>query len=105
MRETDPLAVLEATALEDACLTLEQIASACASSPDWVIHRVEEGVLSCTVTTVAAWRFSGRDLARARRIRALERDFDASPELAGLVADLQEEIAALRRRLRRAGLD
>jgi chaperone modulatory protein CbpM len=105
MRETDPLTVLEATALEDACLSLEQLASACASTPDWVIHRVEEGILSCATTTVAAWRFSSRDLDRARRVRALERDFDASPELAALVADLQEEIAALRRRLRRAGLD
>jgi chaperone modulatory protein CbpM len=33
-----------------------------------------------------------------------ERDFEAGPELAALVADLMEEIEALRARLQRAGL-
>jgi chaperone modulatory protein CbpM len=35
----------------------------------------------------------------------LERDFDAVPELAALVADLVDEIETLRARLRRVGLD
>ena len=50
------------------------------------------------------WRFSSADLARARRMRQLERDFEADPELAALVADLLEEVADMRARLRRAGL-
>jgi chaperone modulatory protein CbpM len=33
-------------------------------------------------------------------MRRIERDFDAAPELAALVADLIEEIEALRARLR-----
>jgi chaperone modulatory protein CbpM len=33
----------------------------------------------------------------------LERDFDAVPELAALVLDLEDEVAALRARLRRLG--
>jgi chaperone modulatory protein CbpM len=37
-------------------------------------------------------------------MRQLERDFDAVPELAALVADLLEEMDTLRARLRRAGL-
>jgi chaperone modulatory protein CbpM len=36
-------------------------------------------------------------------MRQLERDFDAVPELAALVADLLEEVDDLRGRLRRAG--
>jgi chaperone modulatory protein CbpM len=36
-------------------------------------------------------------------MRRVERDFDAVPELAALVADLQEEIRHLRARLRQAG--
>jgi chaperone modulatory protein CbpM len=39
-----------------------------------------------------------------RQLRAPERDFDAVPELAALVADLLEEIHTLRGRLHRAGL-
>jgi chaperone modulatory protein CbpM len=50
------------------------------------------------------WPFSGSALQRARRLRGLERDFDANPELAGLATDLFEELERLRARLRRAGL-
>ncbi len=50
------------------------------------------------------WRFTSRDLVRARHIHSMERDFDAVPELAGLVADLLDEVEGLRARLRRAGL-
>jgi chaperone modulatory protein CbpM len=42
---------------------------------------------------------------RARRMRQLERDFDAIPELAALVADLLEEMETLRQKLRCAGLE
>lgn len=96
--------VLAAAALEEACLTLEQLAVACAVSPEWVVRHVEEGILSCSGTSQLAWRFTSLELARARHVRALERDFDAGPELAGLVADLQDEIERLRARLRRAGM-
>ncbi|WP_281505704.1 hypothetical protein [Aromatoleum buckelii] len=39
-----------------------------------------------------------------RRVRELERAFDADPELAAIVADLVDEVEQLRARLRRAGL-
>ena len=47
-----------------------------------------------------AWRFTSVHVRRARAMRRIERDFDAVPELAALVADLIEEIEALRARLR-----
>jgi chaperone modulatory protein CbpM len=90
--------------LEEACLTLEQLAKACSVDAEWVVRHVEEGMLEGARTSATEWRFSGRDLWRARNIHALERDFDAVPELAALVADLLEELEALRTRLRRAGL-
>jgi chaperone modulatory protein CbpM len=96
--------ILAAAILEDACLTLEELASACAVSPDWVIRHVEEGILSSRGATVVEWRFTGGDLVRARHIHAIERDFEATPELAGLVADLLDEMDRLRARLRKAGL-
>ncbi|MGH8767413.1 MAG: MerR family transcriptional regulator, partial [Burkholderiales bacterium] len=49
-------------------------------------------------------RFVSADLARARRLAALERDFDANQELAALVVDLIEEVGRLRAQLRAAGL-
>jgi chaperone modulatory protein CbpM len=97
--------VLIGVVLEDACLTLEQFSCVCAVRSDWVIERVREGHLAASDEAPAAWRFGSRDLARARQLLRIERDFDAVPELAALVADLVEELEDLRARLRCAGLD
>ena len=48
--------------------------------------------------------FSEGVVQRVRRMQALQRDFDAVPELAALAADLTEELDLLRARLRDAGL-
>jgi chaperone modulatory protein CbpM len=102
MREED---VLIGALLEDACLTLDELSRACAVPPDWVIEHVREGLLPASGEPSSAWRFGSRDLARVRQIVRIERDFDAVPELAALVADLFEELDDLRARLRRAGFD
>jgi len=86
---------------DEACLTLEQLCDACAVEPPWVIHHVEEGLLLPVTGPVDNWRFSSTCLARTRRMRTLERDFDAVPELAALMVDLLEEVEALRARVRR----
>ena len=54
---------------------------------------------------VGECRRSDTSVRGARRMRALERDFEAVPELAALVADLLEEMDELRARLRREGLE
>jgi chaperone modulatory protein CbpM len=97
MREEE---IIVATLEEDATLTLEELCAACAVSREWVVTRVEEGLLPIKARVPDAWRFGSRQLWRARAMRRIERDFDAAPELAALVADLLEEIEALRARLR-----
>ncbi len=77
---------------DDELITLEELVVVCAVSREWVRERIEEGLLS--------ERFDTLTVRRVRRMRALERDFDAAPELAALVADLLEELDALRARLR-----
>jgi chaperone modulatory protein CbpM len=89
--------------LEDAALTIDELARACGADPGWVVAHLEAGILTCVVTE-AAPRFTSRDLQRARRVRSLERTFEADPELAAMVADLIDEVERLRTRLRRAGL-
>lgn len=85
--------------LDDDALTLDELAHACGVPLDWVSIHVEAGIIAKPEGEPANWRFSSRDLWRARQLHALERDFDALPELAALVIDLQEEIARLRSRL------
>ncbi len=96
---------MTAVPLEEDALTAEELARACAVQTTWVVERVQSGLLGATTTTLqvstgVGLRFHSSDLMRARRLAALERDFDANPELAALAADLIEEVEALRRRLR-----
>lgn len=88
------------TLLEDSWLTLEQVAAACSVDPAWLIRHIEEGLFPHAESVAGTWRFSGASLLRARRMRQLERDFDAAPELAALVADLLEQMDEMRARLR-----
>ena len=95
--------VLIGSLMEDAWLTLEQVAAACDVEPAWLARHLDEGLFPHGESVSGVWRFSGTALARARRMRSLERDFDAVPELAALVADLLEEIDDMRARLRCRG--
>ena len=97
MREHD---LIVATLQEDAALTLEELCTTCAVTREWVVTRVHEGLLPMDEDVPEAWRFGSRHLWRTRAMHRIERDFDAAPELAALVADLLEEIEALRARLR-----
>lgn len=90
--------LLSGTPLEGACLTLEELALVCAVTPEWVQVRVEEGLVPAAGESLVQWRFSAVAVRRVRRMHALERDFDAAPELAALMADLLEELDALRAR-------
>ena len=84
-------------------LTLEQLCSACALERDWLVERVREGLIPATGGSDLEWRFTTTTLSRVRRMREIERTYEAAPELAALVADMLEELDALRARLRREG--
>ena len=92
--------IIVAVALEEECLTLEQLAAACGVAPEWVLRHVEEGCFPGMARSAAESRFTAASLRRARRMRDLERDFEAVPQLAALVADLLDEMDELRGRLR-----
>lgn len=86
-------------------LTLEQLCSVCALEREWLVVRVRDGFVPVTCAAVGSaeteWRFTTTTLSRVRRMREIERAYDAAPELAALVADMLEEMDALRARLRR----
>lgn len=95
--------VLVGSFMDETWLTLEQVAAACAVEPQWLLAQIEAGQFPHAESMAGVWRFSAASLLRARRMYQIERDFDAVPELAALVADMLEEMDALRARLRRAG--
>jgi chaperone modulatory protein CbpM len=96
--------ILVGSLMEDTWLTLEQVSSACTVEPDWLLRHLDEGLFPHAESVAGVWRFSAASLLRARRMRQLECDFDAVPELAALMADVLEEMDELRRLTRRAGL-
>lgn len=96
--------ILTGSLLEETCLTLDEVACVAAVSREWLLARIEEGLIPVPGPSEEEWRFSSAELRRVRRMHAIERDFEAVPELAALVADLLEEVDSLRARLQRAGL-
>ena len=84
-------------------LTLEQLCSVCALEHDWLVVRVREGLIPATGSVDTGLRFTTTTLTRVRRMHEIERTYDAAPELAALVADMLEEMDALRARLKLAG--
>ncbi|AEG02884.1 chaperone modulator CbpM [Methylomonas methanica] len=89
--------------IEDTYLSVEQLAALCSVEPEWVMRRIEEGLLSASKCEADQWCFTAMELTRAKRMLSIERNFEAQPELAALVADMQEELDHLRRQLLRAG--
>ncbi len=85
-------------------LTTVDVCRACATSTEWVIELVHEGVLEVEGENADAWRFSGATLARAIRARRLQRDLDLNLPGVALVLELMDEIETLRLKLRRGGV-
>lgn len=86
--------------LDDAAeLTLKDLARICHMAPGWVSDRLAAGLLQAD-SPGGHWRLASATVVRARRLAQLETTFDADPHLAALTADLIEEVARLRLRLR-----
>jgi chaperone modulatory protein CbpM len=83
--------IIIGTLLDESWLTLEQVASTCQVESDWLQRHIDEGLVPHLESIGGIWR----------RTRQMERDFDALPELAALVADLLEEMDDLRAQLKR----
>jgi chaperone modulatory protein CbpM len=88
---------------DEHALELEAFAAACGAEPAFVCQLVEEGLLR-PVAVQPAWRFGGEELARVRRIRRLQRDFEANLQSVAVMLDLIDEIERLRATLHRAGI-
>ena len=82
-------------------LTLEELSRAVAVSPDWLAERVQAGLIEVHGQGPSGWRFDAWVVRRVRSMQHTERCYGAVPELAALVADLEEQILRLRGQLAR----
>lgn len=86
-------------------LSLSELSRACATSTEWLIQLVEEGVLEPVGQKPTRWRFSGASLRRARMARRLHDDLRINLAGVALALDLIEEIESMRERLRRLDMN
>jgi len=86
-------------------LSLAELSEACASSTEWVIELVDEGVLEPISQEQGHWRFSGTSLLRARTAMRLQHDLKINLAGVALALELMEELEAMRERLRRIEMD
>ena len=91
--------VLMGLVIDEHTLTLEELACACGVDENWLRQRLDAGLLVCCSGEGRDARFASLHLHRARRMLAIERDFDANQELAALMVDLLEELQNVRSRL------
>lgn len=93
-----------ALVIDDRGLNIDEFAVTCMVDRQWIVEHVGAGVLlNQADSDPMMWNFTSQDVIRARRLSSLEKMFDANPELAGLVADLIDEVERLRTRLKRTG--
>lgn len=86
--------------LDELWLDLDEFCRAAGVDPPWIEERAAAGLVSPQpLGPGGAWRFDATMIRRVRCMARIERDFEALPELAALVADLEDEIAALRAQL------
>jgi chaperone modulatory protein CbpM len=100
-----PIVVIRGVCLgEEGWLELDEFARACGVEEAFVHMLVDEGLVQAPHGP-APWRFGGDELARVRRIRRLQRDFEANLQSVAVMLDLLDEIDRLRVTLRQAGVD
>lgn len=80
-------------------LTLDELCRFCDADTAWVVDMVEHGALDPQGNVRAEWTFQAISIARARKARRLQRDFEVNAAGIALILDLLEERDALRRAL------
>jgi len=86
---------------EEAWLELDEFARACGVDNAFVRMLVDEGLVALPAEA-PPWCFGGAELARVRRIRRLQRDFEANLQSVAVMLDLIDEVERLRAALLRS---
>jgi len=105
MNQTNVIFVEAPVVEEQVQLTLVELCQACSAEEEHVLAWIFEGVLEPVGESPQDWRFGGESLRRARLARRLSCDLEINPPGVALALDLLDEIAALRARLHRVGVE
>lgn len=84
--------------LEGDVLQVEEMARLCGVNSQWLHARIEQEVIQA-VEREGIYFLSCTSVWRIQQVFKIERTYDADPQLAGLVADLVQEVRHLRKQL------
>jgi chaperone modulatory protein CbpM len=90
---------------EQTDLTLSEVSQACAVRVETILELVDQGVLIPSGREPHHWRFTGTHLRRATVAIRLQRDLGVNLAGAALALELLDELASLRARLRKMGIN
>ncbi|MCD8516978.1 MAG: chaperone modulator CbpM [Burkholderiaceae bacterium] len=85
---------------DDDLLELQEVARICCVNLAWLHERIEQQVIE-PIARESHYYFTSATVTRIQRVVQVERTYDADPQLAALVADLTEEVQALRQQIKR----
>ncbi|MEO8123497.1 MAG: chaperone modulator CbpM [Burkholderiales bacterium] len=88
----------------DAWLDLETLAQASGVQVEYVHTLIDEGLIE-PPPQAPALHFGSTELARVRRIRRLQHDFEANLQSVAVMLDLIDEVERLHAAMRRGGLE
>ena len=89
----------QAELLDEQMLELADVARICCVNDQWLLERIEQEVVQPIVRD-DRYYFTSATVVRIQQVIHVEQVYDADPQLAALVADLTEEVQALRRELK-----
>ena len=89
----------QAELLDEQMLELADVACICCVNDQWLLERIEQEVVQPIVRD-DRYYFTSATVVRIQQVIHVEQVYDADPQLAALVADLTEEVQALRRELK-----
>ena len=106
MIPANKLIFIQGSVVEEAVhLSLVELCLACGAEQEHVLAWVEEGALQPVGQIPQDWRFGGDSLRRARRAYRLTQDLEINAPGVALALDLLDEIALLRAKLLRLGVN
>ena len=84
-------------------ITIDEITRYCAVEQEKILALIAEGIIEPRGRRPEEWRFSGRELSRAKRAVRIERDLDVNLNAVAIILDLLDRIDELRAALERGG--
>jgi chaperone modulatory protein CbpM len=84
-------------------ITFDEITRYCAVEREKIVALVSEGIIEPRGRRPEEWRFTGRELSRAKRAVRIENDLDVNLNAVAIILDLLDRIDELRAALERGG--